>query len=295
MTPAATWSPAPTGRARRPRESSRSSTTPPQFGLTIFRTQLFNPADLPNVVAIQKGYSAQPLSAFAHTPPPPAAPAIAWPVFDKDKVKTDFFSYLNFVMQFTPPVPEEADMRARFAKIGIEPGKPFDLSKLSDAQKAAVLLGMKAGEDEADKARAALGDKVNGWQISKIENNRAAINGDWAKRAAIAKAGIYANDYFEAMYPLRRRRQQRRRAGRIEVQLHHHLPRERPAAGERLLVDHHVRRQEPAADQQPDQPLSDQFAHAAGHEEESRRRGDDLCLQGQSGSGQAGQLAAGAQ
>ena len=173
-----------------------------EFGLTLFRTQLFKPADLPNVVAIQKGYVAEPLSAFAHTPAPPAAPPIAWPVFDKDKVKTDFFNYLNFVMQFTPPVPEEADMRARFAKIGIEPGKPFDLSKLSDAQKAAVLLGMKAGQDEADKARAALGDKVNGWQISKIENNRVAIGGDWAKRAAIAKAGIYANDYFEAMYPL---------------------------------------------------------------------------------------------
>ena len=172
-----------------------------QFGLTIFRTQLFGPADLPNVVAIQKGYSAQPLSVFAHTTPPPAAPAIVWPVFDKDKVKTDFFNYLNFVMQFTPPVPEEADMRARFAKIGIEPGKPFDLSKLSDAQKAAVLVGMKEGADAVDKTRAALGDRVNGWQISKIENNRAAIAGDWAKRAAIAKAGIYANDYFEAMYP----------------------------------------------------------------------------------------------
>jgi len=35
-----------------------------QFGLTIFRTQLFGPADMPNVVKIQGGYKVQSLSAF---------------------------------------------------------------------------------------------------------------------------------------------------------------------------------------------------------------------------------------
>ena len=37
------------------------STTP--FGLTLFRTQLFNAADMPNVEKVQAGYKAQPLSA----------------------------------------------------------------------------------------------------------------------------------------------------------------------------------------------------------------------------------------
>jgi hypothetical protein len=172
-----------------------------QFAIALIRTQLFSPADMPNVVKIQDGYSLKPLSAFAHTTPPPAPPKVDWPVFAKDKVKTEFFTYLNFVMQFTPPVPEEAAMRARFAQIGLEPGKPFDLDKLSDPQKAAVLLGMKAGQDKADKAKRELGDTVNGWQIAKIENNRAAIGSDWLKRSAIALAGIYANDYQEALYP----------------------------------------------------------------------------------------------
>ena len=35
-----------------------------QFSLAIFRTQLFNPADMPNVVKVQAGYKAQPLSAY---------------------------------------------------------------------------------------------------------------------------------------------------------------------------------------------------------------------------------------
>ena len=56
-----------------------------QFGLTIFRTQLFNPADIENVKKIQAGYKAQPLSAFLGTPAPAAAPAVAWPAIDKDK------------------------------------------------------------------------------------------------------------------------------------------------------------------------------------------------------------------
>ena len=50
------------------------STTP--FGLTIFRTQLFNAADMPNVVKVQAGYKAQPLSGFLKQPAPPAAPEI---------------------------------------------------------------------------------------------------------------------------------------------------------------------------------------------------------------------------
>ncbi len=176
-----------------------------QFGLTIFRTQLFNPADIDNVKKIQAGYKVQPLSAFLGQPAPPAAPAIDWPAFDKEKAKLGFFNYLNFIMQFTPPVPAEAEMRARFAKIGIEPGKPFDLDKLSVAQKAAVLLGMKAGQDKIDKQN--LGNVQNGWNVSLFENNRTAIAGNWLKRAGIAKAGIYANDYFEALYPMTRKDQ----------------------------------------------------------------------------------------
>ena len=51
-----------------------TSTTP--FALTLFRTQLFNPADMPNVEKVQAGYKAQPLSAFLKQPAPPAAPKI---------------------------------------------------------------------------------------------------------------------------------------------------------------------------------------------------------------------------
>ena len=41
----------------------RSST---QFSLAAYRTQLFNAADMPNVVKVQAGYKVQPLSAYLH-------------------------------------------------------------------------------------------------------------------------------------------------------------------------------------------------------------------------------------
>ena len=43
------------------------------FSLIIYRTQLFNAADIGNVKKIQAGYTVQTLSAFLKQPAPPAA------------------------------------------------------------------------------------------------------------------------------------------------------------------------------------------------------------------------------
>ena len=80
----------------------RSST---QFSLAAYRTQLFNAEDMPNVVKIQAGYKVQPLSAFLNQPAPPAAPAIDFPKINDEMVKTGFFEYLDFALQFAPAGP----------------------------------------------------------------------------------------------------------------------------------------------------------------------------------------------
>src|SRR5208283_2878702 len=86
----------------------RSST---QFSAAIYRTQLFNADDMPNVVKIQAGYKVQPLSAYLHQPAPPASPAINFPKINKEMVKTGFFDYLDFALQFAPAGPEEKEIR----------------------------------------------------------------------------------------------------------------------------------------------------------------------------------------
>ncbi|HXX85566.1 MAG TPA: DUF1254 domain-containing protein [Casimicrobiaceae bacterium] len=176
-----------------------------QFSFVIFRTQLFNSADMENVKKIQAGYKVQPLSAYLNKPAPPPAPAIDFPKFNgDDPFKTEFASYLDFLLRFAPEVPEDKALRAKFASIGIGPGKKFDFKDLSLEHKAAVALAIKEGFDKIDQAAGKIGKKINGWQVGSAQGDRAYFHGDWLLRAAAAKAGIYGNDAVEAMYPLTR-------------------------------------------------------------------------------------------
>ncbi|NJD24298.1 MAG: DUF1254 domain-containing protein [Betaproteobacteria bacterium] len=172
------------------------------FSLAVFRTQLFDAKDMPNVEAVQAGYKVQPLSAFLNQPAPPAAPEVAWPKFDKELVKTEFLDFLDLALQFAPAGPEEEAIRARLASIGIGPGKKFAFKDLSLEHKAAILLGMKEGDKKVDEKVASLGKHINGWHVGSAFGDRAFYKGDWLLRAAAARAGIYGNDAVEAMYPM---------------------------------------------------------------------------------------------
>ena len=180
----------------------RSST---QQSLVIYRTQLFNPADMPNVEKVQAGYRVQALSAYLKQPAPPAAPAINFPKITREMIKTNFFEYLDFALQFAPADPEEKAVRDKLATIGIGPGRKFEFKDLSPEHKAAILLAMKEGDDKVDKAVADTGKNINGWRVGGLAGgDRAFFHGNWLNRAAVAKAGIYANDPVEASYPLTR-------------------------------------------------------------------------------------------
>ena len=196
----------------------RSST---DFTMAVFRTQLFDAKDMPNVIKVQDGYKAQPLSAYLKQPAPQAAPTPDWLPLGKDAVKphhdvldaldklenkvfveTHFFDYLDFALQFAPPGPEEEAIRAKLASIGIGAGRKFAFKDLSAEHKAAILLGMREGSKKVDEKVATIGKSINGWKVGSAFGDRAFYNGDWLLRAAAAKAGIYGNDAVEAMYPM---------------------------------------------------------------------------------------------
>jgi len=173
-----------------------------EFSVAGYRTQLFNPADMPNVVKVQAGYKAQPLSAYLKQPAPPAPPAIDFPKIDKEMVKTNFFQYLDWALQFAPPGPEETEIRAKLARIGVGAGKKFDFKDLSPEHKAEVALGMKEGEKKVDEYLVSGPKNINGWKIGSWFGDRSFFHGNWLLRAAGAKGGIYGNDATEATYPL---------------------------------------------------------------------------------------------
>jgi hypothetical protein len=173
-----------------------------QFALAGYRTQLFNPSDMPNVVKIQNGYKVQPLSAYLKQPAPPAAPPVNFPKVDKEMVKKDFFQYLDFALQFAPPGPEEADIRAKLARIGIGAGKTFNFKELSVEHKIEIGLAMKEGEAKVERYIATGLKDINGWKVGSYFGDRDFFHGDWLLRAAGAKGGIYGNDAIEATYPI---------------------------------------------------------------------------------------------
>lgn len=177
----------------------RSST---QFSMALFRTQLFSPKDMANVVKVQAGYKVRPLSAYLGKPAPAPLALPDFPRIDKELVKTDFFEYLDFSLGFAPAGPEEVAIREKLARIGVGPGKTFAFKDLSPAHKAAVLLGMKDGAAKVEAAVAGIGNKINGWGVASAFGDRAFYHGDWQLRAAAAKAGIYGNDAVEAVYPM---------------------------------------------------------------------------------------------
>ena len=163
---------------------------------TLTRTALQGPEDVPNVKAIQAQYKLQPLSAFLKQPPPPAAPAIDFPPYDKAKARThDFIGYLNFLLQFAePPVPSEVAIRKRFETIGIGSGKPWDASKVDPATLAAIDAGVKEGQAEID-ALAAKTFSTNG-----LFGSRAQLKTNYLQRDVGAMKGLYGNSLEEAWY-----------------------------------------------------------------------------------------------
>jgi len=196
----------PTWKGEKPAGIGKVFQSETDFSFAIIRTQLFDAADLDNVKKVQAGYRAVPLSAFLGKPAPPAAPAMNWPPIDKQRADADPFAYLNFVLGLAPPVGAaavEAPMRARFAKIGVEAGKPFPPADLTPEQKAEIEAGMKSGLAKIKATVGQLGKDENGWRVStKGFGDRKAYAGDFTLRAAAAMAGIYGNDAVEALYPL---------------------------------------------------------------------------------------------
>ena len=178
------------------------------FSAAIYRTQLFNPADMDNVRKVQAGYTVQTLSQFLHQPAPAAVPSIKWLKINKQLVERNPFNYLNFILQFAPPIGDaavEIPLRERFATIGIVAGKPYAIDKLTPTQKADMKIGIKNALKTIKNAADHLGKDENGWRVATSGfGNRAAYNGNWTVRAAAAMAGIYGNDAVEALYPITR-------------------------------------------------------------------------------------------
>ncbi|KRE20879.1 cell envelope protein [Bosea sp. Root483D1] len=174
------------------------------FAFVLYRTQLFDPADIEKVKAVQAGYKVQPLSQFLGQPAPAAAPAVTFakPLGpEQERGSLEFFGLLNFILQFCPPHPSERALMARFARIGIGAGKPFDAATLSPEIRQALQDGMADAWKAFAEYKATVLDTGKKTSADGF-GTRAFLKNDYMARMSAAVLGIYGNSKDEAIYPL---------------------------------------------------------------------------------------------
>lgn len=174
-----------------------------ELALAAYRTQLFNPADIPNVQKVQAGYLVRPLSAFLGQPAPAPAPAIKFikPLVPaEEKTSIEFFNVLNHLLQFCPAHPSEKELLARFARLGIGAGRTIDVAGLTPEAKSAFQQGMVDAWAELD----ALQKRINAGEVTSGDmfGTRDFLKNNYLYRMAAAVLGIYGNSKMEAMYPI---------------------------------------------------------------------------------------------
>jgi hypothetical protein len=166
------------------------------------------PADLAQVHALQRQFQLVPLSAYGkpYTPPPGQT---GGPYTPKEIVRSviakmstsEYFDFLTQAMKENPPVlPQDAPIIAKMARIGIVPGKPFDMTQLSpEVQKALESVPQTVNAQLISMEARGLGKAVNGWQIPEVCGKYGT---EYRIRAAVSAFGWGCNLPEDAVYPI---------------------------------------------------------------------------------------------
>lgn len=168
---------------------------PTDFAFSQFRTQLRDAEDLGRVKEIQAEYAVEPLSSHLGKEAPPQPPAVDWPTITRESARTEFWSYVNILLQFAPPLPWEDALRSRFARIGVAPAEDWPAGPLSDEVTAAVVSAGEAAREEI--ATTLLRDVKSS---RGLFGSPEAMRGNAMKRALGAMGGLYGLEEEEALY-----------------------------------------------------------------------------------------------
>lgn len=163
------------------------------------------PEDYAAVHALQDQFKIYPLSSAGKPWSPPAGkvdPAIDMKKPVRDQVNeltaTQYFTLLAELMKRNPPSKKDAPALAKFAKIGLVPGKAFDASAIDSRWETRlpklsfdrIMLHFKfSGGDVKD---------VNGWGYTVKAGNYGT---NYVQRALVTAIGLGANRPQDAVYP----------------------------------------------------------------------------------------------
>lgn len=185
------------------KQTFRSST---RYAWALGQTQANGPDDFAAVNVIQAGYKLTPLSAWGkpYTPPTnvPVDPKVDVKVTPPNQVAQmdagTFFNRLAMAMKDNPPYAEDGPALEKLKKLGVEPGKPFDISKVDPAIAAGLNKAVKEVQIKMNEGVTKV-KNVNGW-IQPPDLGRYGT--DYETRAGIAMAGLGADMQEDTIYPI---------------------------------------------------------------------------------------------
>ena len=180
---------------------------PTPYVWIIGRTKTDGPSDYDAVHKIQAGYKVTPLSLWGKPPQPVEVkldPSIDMKTPPKIQVDTmkggDYFAYAAELLKLQPPHLTDEPIIAQMKRIGIEPGKSFDISKVDPAVKQALENAPAAGQSLMAWKVPTIARVANYWSMNT--DTMGVYGNYYLKRAIIAQQGLGANVPEDAIYPL---------------------------------------------------------------------------------------------
>jgi hypothetical protein len=162
--------------------------------------------DYKKVHALQADYKLVPLSSYGKDYVPPKGKVddtidVKTPIRTQvnDLKAADYFALAAKLMKANPPAKADAPMVAKLAKLGIAPGKEFDLSKQSDAVQKGLNAAPEAGQKAVMAHLPKSGKQVNGWVVT---TDAGVYGTKYLQRALVTAIGLGANRPQDAVYPV---------------------------------------------------------------------------------------------
>jgi hypothetical protein len=112
----------------------------------------------------------------------------------------DYFAYAVELLKLQPPHLTDQPIIAQMKRIGIEPGKSLDMSKLDPVVKKALEDAPAAGKQLMEWKVPTMARVVNGWSMNT--DTMGVYGNYYLKRAIVAQLGLGANLPEDAIYPL---------------------------------------------------------------------------------------------
>jgi len=168
--------------------------------IMLGRTVVFDPTDLSPAHAVQDGMQMRPMSQFLGSEPPQEVEPVDFLPWKPEAAEgLGVFDYINMALAWHPPAIYEMDTVAKFARIGVTPGRRFTTDGLSPENIRALEDGVAEARAVIDElANEGAGERIGNWSWAIKDISR--FGRDYLTRAAVSLRNIYPNAPDHATY-----------------------------------------------------------------------------------------------